>query len=78
MIVNNTQRDPTTPWKTPDGEWRLRTYDSMFYGAASDEDLLAGKVGETTARACIACARRHESDIRLSDLPCVVSTRSGT
>lgn len=42
-IVNATQRDPSTPWKTASGEWRLRTFDSKFYGAASDADLLAGK-----------------------------------
>ena len=42
-IVESTQRDPSTPWKTPSGEWRLRTYDQMVYGSASDEDLLAGK-----------------------------------
>ena len=42
-IVESTQRDPSTPWKTPSGEWRLRTYDSMVYAAASDADLLAGK-----------------------------------
>ena len=42
-IMENTQRDPSTPWKTPSGEWRLRTYNSIVYGAASDADLLAGK-----------------------------------
>ena len=42
-IVNNTQRDPSTPWKTPSGEWRLRTYDQMIYAAKSDQDLLAGR-----------------------------------
>ena len=42
-IMENTQRDPSTPWKTPSGEWRLRTYDSKVYGAASDADMLAGK-----------------------------------
>jgi sucrose-6-phosphate hydrolase SacC (GH32 family) len=42
-IMENTQRDPSTPWKTPSGEWRLRTYNSIVYGAASDEDMLAGK-----------------------------------
>ena len=42
-IVENTQRDPSTPWQTPSGEWRLRTYDSSVYGAASSEDLLEGK-----------------------------------
>eukprot|EP00041_Stephanoeca_diplocostata_P021593 m.504556 g.504556 ORF g.504556 m.504556 type:complete len:649 (+) comp21862_c0_seq7:117-2063(+) len=42
-IVQNTQRDPSSAWKTPSGEWRFRTFDSMIYGAASDEDFLAGK-----------------------------------
>lgn len=42
-IVEGTQRDPSTPWKTSKGEWRLRTFDSMVYAAASDADLLAGK-----------------------------------
>ena len=42
-IIENTQRDPSTPWKTSAGEWRLRTFDSMVYGAASDADMLAGK-----------------------------------
>eukprot|EP00756_Hemistasia_phaeocysticola_P019743 Hpha_TRINITY_DN15680_c1_g1::TRINITY_DN15680_c1_g1_i1::g.99886::m.99886/K01193/INV, sacA; beta-fructofuranosidase len=42
-IMENTQRDPSTPWKTPSGEWRLRTYNSIVYGAASDADMLAGK-----------------------------------
>ena len=43
-IVENAQRDPSTPWKNADtGEWRLRTFDSMVYGSASDADMLAGK-----------------------------------
>ena len=43
-IVENTQRDPSTPRKNPaTGEWRLRTFDSSVYGSASDADLLAGK-----------------------------------
>mmetsp|Transcript_5879 Transcript_5879/g.18217 ORF Transcript_5879/g.18217 Transcript_5879/m.18217 type:complete len:452 (-) Transcript_5879:62-1417(-) len=42
-IIEGTQRDPSTPWKTVGGEWRLRTFDSMLYGAASDADLLAGR-----------------------------------
>jgi len=42
-IIESTQRDPSTPWQTPSGEWRLRTYDSMVYGAASAADVLAGK-----------------------------------
>eukprot|EP00316_Scyphosphaera_apsteinii_P000801 CAMPEP_0119304042 /NCGR_PEP_ID=MMETSP1333-20130426/5366_1 /TAXON_ID=418940 /ORGANISM="Scyphosphaera apsteinii, Strain RCC1455" /LENGTH=526 /DNA_ID=CAMNT_0007306853 /DNA_START=97 /DNA_END=1677 /DNA_ORIENTATION=+ len=42
-IIQNTQRDPSTPWQTPWGEWRLRTYDSMVYGTNSSQDMLAGK-----------------------------------
>merc|ERR1711871_933899 len=42
-IMQDTQRDPSSPWKTPSGEWRLRTYDSNVYGAASDADVLEGK-----------------------------------
>jgi len=42
-IMENTQRDPSSPWKTPSGEWRLRTYDSNVYASASDADFLAGK-----------------------------------
>lgn len=42
-IVENTQRDPSSPWKTPSGEWRFRTYDSQVYAASSDADVLAGK-----------------------------------
>lgn len=30
-IVNNTQRDPSTAWLTPAGEWRFTTYDTMIY-----------------------------------------------
>jgi len=42
-IMENVERDPTSPWKTPYGEWRLRTYNSKVYGAASDADVMAGK-----------------------------------
>eukprot|EP00933_Yihiella_yeosuensis_P065924 TRINITY_DN6994_c1_g1_i1.p1 TRINITY_DN6994_c1_g1~~TRINITY_DN6994_c1_g1_i1.p1 ORF type:complete len:579 (-),score=93.45 TRINITY_DN6994_c1_g1_i1:263-1999(-) len=42
-IVENTQRDPSGPWKTPYGEWRMRTFDSKVYASASDADVLAGK-----------------------------------
>jgi len=42
-IVENTQRDPSSPWRLPSGEWRLRTFDSKVYGTASDADLLSGK-----------------------------------
>lgn len=42
-VIENAERDPSTPWKTPSGEWRLRTYNSIVYGAASDADMLAGK-----------------------------------
>ena len=42
-IMENTQRDPSTPWQTPSGEWRLRTYDSKVYGAASAAAVLSGE-----------------------------------
>eukprot|EP00935_MAST-01C_sp_MAST-1C-sp1_P000249 g249.t1 len=42
-VMENTERDPSGPWRTPSGEWRLRTYDSHVYGTASDADFLAGK-----------------------------------
>jgi sucrose-6-phosphate hydrolase SacC (GH32 family) len=32
-IVNNTGRDPSTAWKTPDGEWRLTTFDTIIMGS---------------------------------------------
>ena len=32
-IVNNTGRDPSTAWKTPAGEWRLTTFDTMIMGS---------------------------------------------
>ena len=32
-IVNNTGRDPSTAWKTPSGEWRLTTFDTMIMGS---------------------------------------------
>ena len=55
-IINNTQRDPSTPWKTSTGQWRMRTYDSKIYAADSDNDLLNGKWYElgksTTLRQC--------------------------
>ncbi|CAK9039597.1 Beta-fructofuranosidase [Durusdinium trenchii] len=42
-VMENTQRDPSTPWKEANGEWRLRTYDAQFYAASSDLDLLGGR-----------------------------------
>lgn len=41
-IMNNTERDPSSPWRTRSGEWRLRTYNSKIYAASSDADLVAG------------------------------------
>eukprot|EP00948_MAST-09A_sp_MAST-9A-sp1_P001800 g1800.t1 len=32
-IFNGTQRDPSTAWQTPDGEWRLTTFDTIIYGS---------------------------------------------
>ena len=62
-IVENTQRDPSTPWKTPSGEWRLRTYDSMVYAAKNDGDLLAGKwytVGQNADFRTCECPSLYE------------------
>lgn len=30
-IVENTQRDPSTAWQLPSGEWRLTSFDSTIY-----------------------------------------------
>lgn len=32
-IMNNTQRDPSTAWQTPEGEWRITTYDTEVYAS---------------------------------------------
>ena len=32
-IANNTGRDPSTAWKTPAGEWRLTTFDTVIFGS---------------------------------------------
>ena len=32
-LVNDTQRDPSTAWQTPAGEWRLTTYDAEIYAS---------------------------------------------
>jgi hypothetical protein len=42
-IMENTQRDPSSPWKTPFGTWRLRTFDQHVYEAASDQAVLKGQ-----------------------------------
>ena len=42
-VRTHRQRDPSSPWRLPSGEWRLRTFDSKVYGTASDADLLSGK-----------------------------------
>ena len=34
-IMENTQRDPSAPWKTPAGSWRLRTYNQHVYEAVN-------------------------------------------
>jgi sucrose-6-phosphate hydrolase SacC (GH32 family) len=33
-IANNTQRDPTSAWRTAHGEWRLSTYDAELFATA--------------------------------------------
>jgi len=32
-IRNGTQRDPSSAWKTPAGEWRFTTFDTIIYGS---------------------------------------------
>lgn len=32
-IVNGTQRDPSTAWQNPSGEWQLTTFDTIIYGS---------------------------------------------
>ena len=32
-IVNNTERDPSSAWRTLYGEWRLTTFDAMLYAS---------------------------------------------
>ncbi|CAK0860123.1 unnamed protein product, partial [Prorocentrum cordatum] len=32
-IVNGTQRDPSTAWQNPCGEWQLTTFDTIIYGS---------------------------------------------
>ena len=32
-VVNNTQRDPSSAWRTVHGEWRIVTYNTTLYGS---------------------------------------------
>ena len=41
--MENTQRDPSSPWKTPAGSWRLRTYNQHVYEAENDAAVLRGQ-----------------------------------
>jgi hypothetical protein len=34
-IVNNTQRDPSSAWRTVHGEWRIVTYNTTLYGSTN-------------------------------------------
>jgi hypothetical protein len=45
-IMEDAERDPSSPWKMPSGEWRFRAAGDngvKIYGAASDADVVAGK-----------------------------------
>jgi sucrose-6-phosphate hydrolase SacC (GH32 family) len=42
-IVENATRDPSSPWKTPLGSWRVTDLDSSVFEAASDAAVLAGQ-----------------------------------
>ncbi|KAH8046638.1 beta-fructofuranosidase [Aureococcus anophagefferens] len=65
-VVENTQRDPSTPWKTSAGEWRLRTYDSMVYGAASDAAFSrANGTPSASRRTCAPASARRSTSCRL-------------
>ena len=33
LIFNNTQRDPSGAWLTPDGEWRFMTWDQELFAS---------------------------------------------
>ena len=64
-IMESTQRDPSTPWKDPKtGEWRLRTYDAMVYGSASDKDLpsFAGHWPERMSTSASPTPRSSQSE----------------
>lgn len=59
LIMENTQRDPSTPWQEPSGDWRLHTVDSIVYGTA---DMLAGKWYDSDAHKythCMGAATLH-------------------
>jgi sucrose-6-phosphate hydrolase SacC (GH32 family) len=43
-IVNNTQRDPSSAWRTPHGEWRIVTFNTTLY--ASTDFLSWYEVGQ--------------------------------
>lgn len=32
-VANNTQRDPSTAWRTKFGEWRFTTFDTQIFGS---------------------------------------------
>ena len=42
-VVENATRDPSSPWKTPSGSWRVTDLDTSVFEAASDAAVLAGQ-----------------------------------
>jgi sucrose-6-phosphate hydrolase SacC (GH32 family) len=42
-VMENATRDPSSPWKTPSGSWRVTDLDSSVFEAASDAAVLAGQ-----------------------------------
>lgn len=44
VVVEGTQRDPSSAFKMDSGERRFRTVDAVVYGAASDKDFGAGRL----------------------------------
>ena len=41
--MEGTQRDPSSPWKTPAGSWRLRTFNQHVYEAVNDAAVMKGQ-----------------------------------
>lgn len=65
-IMNSTQRDPSSPWQTPSGEWRITTYNSKIYGTASTEDFLKGRwyeIGTLEALETCECPSLYPIDV---------------
>lgn len=45
-IVNNTQRDPSSAWRTAAGEWRMTTFEGKVYGSTDFETWTVADGGQ--------------------------------